>query len=170
MIWFLNTFPIFRYILPVFSHTFIYFDLIWLLNKHEHYTFQKQNAARVFYMNVSLRGTDCLQKSFDDIFILSDKVAFMRGAALFTDRETASSTALKAPPAGRESVCIFNNKPVSSNMLLLLLNLFVFAATPSTFHTLYPGWSKLVSIYKNNQATLPFKRFLNSTSFQWHMI
>ncbi len=32
--------------------------------------------------------------------------------------ETASSAALKAPPAGRESVCIFN-KPVSSNMFLL---------------------------------------------------
>ncbi len=75
-------------------------------------------------MNVSLKGTDCLQKRFDDIFILSDKVAFMSGAALFTavTGETACSTALKAPPAGRESVCIFNNKPVSSNMLLLLLN------------------------------------------------
>ncbi len=39
--------------------------------------FQNQNAARVIYMNVSLKGTDCLQNSFDGIFILSDKVAFM---------------------------------------------------------------------------------------------
>ncbi len=40
-----------------------------------------QNTVRVIYMNVSLKGTDCLQNSFDGILILSDKVAFMSGAA-----------------------------------------------------------------------------------------
>uniref|UniRef100_A0A673M787 Arf-GAP with GTPase, ANK repeat and PH domain-containing protein 1-like n=1 Tax=Sinocyclocheilus rhinocerous TaxID=307959 RepID=A0A673M787_9TELE len=80
------------------------------------------HTSRVFYMNVSLKGIDCLQKSFDGIFILSDKVAFMSGAALITavTREPANFITLKAPPAGRQSVCIFNNKPVSSNMFLLL--------------------------------------------------
>ncbi len=39
--------------------------------------FQNQNAAWVIYMSVSLKATDCLQNSFDGIFILSDKVAFM---------------------------------------------------------------------------------------------
>ncbi len=33
-------------------------------------------------MNVSLKGTECLQKSFDGIFILSDKAAFMRETVL----------------------------------------------------------------------------------------
>ncbi len=28
----------------------------------------------IFYMNEPLKGTDCIQKSFDGIFILSDKV------------------------------------------------------------------------------------------------
>ncbi len=40
------------------------------LNKHEHCMFQNQYAARVIYMNVSLKGTDCLQDIFDGIFIL----------------------------------------------------------------------------------------------------
>ncbi len=35
-------------------------------------------------------------------------------------------TALTAPPTGRESDCIFNNKPVSSNMFFLLLIFFGF--------------------------------------------
>ncbi len=30
-----------------------------------------------FYMNEPLKGTDCIQKSFDGIFILPDKVSFM---------------------------------------------------------------------------------------------
>ncbi len=51
------------------------------LNTHEHYMFQNQNAARVFYMNVSVKGTDCLQNSFDGTFILSDKVEFMMSGA-----------------------------------------------------------------------------------------
>ncbi len=54
------------------------FDFV---DTHEHCMFQNQNAAWVIYMNVSLKGTDCLQNCFDDIFILSDKVAFMSGAA-----------------------------------------------------------------------------------------
>ncbi len=63
------------------SHTLIYLCCLTSLNKHEHCMFQNENAARVIYMNVSLKGTDCLQNSFDGIFILSDKVAFMSGAA-----------------------------------------------------------------------------------------
>ncbi len=63
------------------SQTLIYLWRLTLLNKHEHCTFQNQNAARVIYMNVSLKGTDCLQNSFDGIFILPDKVEFMSGAA-----------------------------------------------------------------------------------------
>lgn len=35
-------------------------------------------------MKHSLKGTDCLQKSLGGILILSDKVAFMSSAALFT--------------------------------------------------------------------------------------
>ncbi len=68
------------YIISV-SHTLIYLWCLTSLNTHEHCMFQNQNAARVIYMNVSLKGTDCLQNSFDGIFILSDKVAFMSGAA-----------------------------------------------------------------------------------------
>ncbi len=41
----------------------------------------KINAARVFYMNVSVKETDCLQNSFDGTFILSDKVEFMMSGA-----------------------------------------------------------------------------------------
>ncbi len=37
-------------------------------------------------------------------------------------------TTLKAPPTGRQSDCIFNNRPVSSNMFLLLLKFFVFCS------------------------------------------
>ncbi len=63
------------------SHSLIYlwrltqFDLTVAFNKHEHCMLQNQNAARVICMNISLKGTDCLQNSFDGIFILSDKVA-----------------------------------------------------------------------------------------------
>ncbi len=63
------------------SHSLIYLWRLTSLNKHEHWTFQNQNAARVIYMNVSLKGTDRLQNSFDGVFILSDKVAFMSRAA-----------------------------------------------------------------------------------------
>ncbi len=80
VIWFLNISNISVYITSV-SHTLIYHSLT-LLNKHEHCTFQGQNAARVFYMNVSLKETDCLQKSFDGVFILSGKVAFTSTALL----------------------------------------------------------------------------------------
>ncbi len=71
--------------------------------------FQNQNAARVFYMKVSLKGTDCLQKSV----ILSDKESPIfdgcifdvreRSSALCTavTRETTVTTAPKVPPAGR---------------------------------------------------------------------
>ncbi len=62
------------------SHTLIYLWRLTSLNK-QHCMFQNQNVARVIYMNVSLKGTNCLQNSFDGIFILSDKVAFMSGAA-----------------------------------------------------------------------------------------
>ncbi len=37
----------------------------------------------------------------------------------------AVSESLKAPPAGRELICIFN-KPISSNMFLLLHTHFIF--------------------------------------------
>ncbi len=39
------------------SHTLIYLWRLTSLNKHEHCTFQNQNAAQVIYMNVSLKGT-----------------------------------------------------------------------------------------------------------------
>ena len=106
VIWFLNTFPIFRY--TSVPHTLIYLWRLTSLNKYEHCTFQNQNMSRVFYMNVSLKGTDCFQKSFDGIFILSDKEAFISAAPLIiaVTGETAGSTTLTAPPAGRQSVCI----------------------------------------------------------------
>ena len=84
VIWFLNTFPIFRY--TSVPHTLIYLWRLTSLNKYEHCTFQNQNTSRVFYMNVSLKGTDCFQKSFDGILILSDKEAFVGGAALINSR------------------------------------------------------------------------------------
>ncbi len=38
-----------------------------------------------FYMNQPLKGNDCLQKRFDGIFILPDKVLYYElGTALFT--------------------------------------------------------------------------------------
>ncbi len=43
------------------SNILIYLCRLTSLNKHEHCMFQNQNAARVIYMNVSLKGTDCLQ-------------------------------------------------------------------------------------------------------------
>ncbi len=36
------------------SHTLIYLWRLTSLNKHEHGTFQNQNAAQVIYMNISL--------------------------------------------------------------------------------------------------------------------
>ncbi len=73
VIWFLNKFTIFQYTLPVFPIGYIdLFVALTSLNKHEHCMFQNQNAVQVFYMNVSLKGTNCLQKCFDGIFILSD--------------------------------------------------------------------------------------------------
>ncbi len=84
IIFFNNGDMIFKHI----SDISIYVDIrisiyahVYALNTHEHCMFQNQNAARVIYMNVSLKGTDCLQNSFDGIFILSDKVAFLSGAA-----------------------------------------------------------------------------------------
>ncbi len=41
-------------------YTFIYLWRLTSLNKHEHRTFRNQNAALVFYMNVSVKETDCL--------------------------------------------------------------------------------------------------------------
>ncbi len=40
----------------------------------------------------------------------------------------ASSTALKAPHTGRESDCIFNNKPVSRNMFFVVAQFSLFSA------------------------------------------
>ncbi len=54
------------------------------LNKYEHWTFQSQNAAWVFYMNIFLKGTGHVKKYFNGIFILSDKAAFMSISALCT--------------------------------------------------------------------------------------
>ncbi len=65
---FKHIFDISIYITSV-SHTLIYLWRLSLLNKHEHCTFQNQNVSRVFYMNVSLKGTDCLLKGLNDIFI-----------------------------------------------------------------------------------------------------
>ncbi len=39
-------------------------------------------ANSSLYMNEPLKGTDCLQKSFDDILILPEKVSFMSRAPL----------------------------------------------------------------------------------------
>ncbi len=64
----------FRYFDIHYLNTLIYMWRLTSLNKHEHCMFQNQNAAWVIYMNVSLKGTDCLQNSFDGIFILSDKL------------------------------------------------------------------------------------------------
>ncbi len=69
-------------------------------------------------------AVDFVEKTWarcDDIFLLNwYKVVFMNAAVT---GETTVSAAPKAPPAGRESICIFN-KPISSNMFLLLLTLF----------------------------------------------
>ncbi len=51
-----------------------------------------------------------------------------------------------------------------SQRLLLAENQIAFSVRPSpepqsTFHTLYPGWSTFVPIYKNNPPTLPVKSF-----------
>ncbi len=62
-----------RYFDIHYLNTLIYLWRLTSLNKHEHCTFQNQN--------ISLKGTDCLQNSFDGILILSDKVEFMSGAA-----------------------------------------------------------------------------------------
>ncbi len=69
---------IFKHISDIhYLNTLIYLWRLTSLNKHEHCMFQNQNASRVIYMSVSLKGTDCLQNSFDGTFILSDKVEFM---------------------------------------------------------------------------------------------
>ncbi len=56
---FKHIFDISIYITSV-SHTLIYLWRLTSLYKHEHRTFLNQNAARVFYMNVSVKETDCL--------------------------------------------------------------------------------------------------------------
>ncbi len=82
IIFFNNGDMIFKHIsdISIYITSVIYLRRLTSLNKHEHCTFQNQNAVRVIYMSVSLKGTDCLQNSFDGIFILSDKVVFMIGA------------------------------------------------------------------------------------------
>ncbi len=70
-------------------------------------------ANSSFYMNEPLKGTDCLQKSFDGIFILPDKVSFMSWALLCLQRYRGNHYISEAPPTGREWMCIFNN-PVCS--------------------------------------------------------
>ncbi len=82
IIFFNNGDMIFKHIsdISIYITRVIYLWLLTSLNK-QHCMFQNQNAARVIYMSVSLKGTDFLQNSFDGIFILSDKVAFMSGAA-----------------------------------------------------------------------------------------
>ncbi len=81
IIFFNNGDMIFKHIsdISIYITSVIYMWRLTSLNKH--CMFQNQNAARVFYMSVSLKGTDCLQNSFDGIFIWSDKVGFMSGAA-----------------------------------------------------------------------------------------
>ncbi len=83
IIFFNNGDMIFKHIsdISIYITSVIYMWRLTSLNKHENCTFQNQNASRVIYMSVSLKGTDCLQNSFDGIFILSDKVVFMSGAA-----------------------------------------------------------------------------------------
>ncbi len=79
-------------------------------------------------MNVSLMGINCLQNSFDGIFISSDKVEFKSGAAQFTavTVETARSTVLSAPPTDRESDCIFNNNKLSPATCSSCCSIFLF--------------------------------------------
>ncbi len=65
-------------------------------------------------MNLSLKGTDCPQKSFDGIFILSDKAAFIRGALLCVQ-----------PLPGKPPFLLLQKR------LLLAENEFAFSISPS---------------------------------------
>ncbi len=118
---------------------------------------KSKRCAGVLYECIS-EGNWLTTKRFDGIFILSDKVAFMSRAA-FT-AIAGETTALKAPPAGRESVCIFN-KPVSSKMFLLLSSS---AANQSTFHNLaeahlYQSIRIISQLYQSKEFELRFKEF-----------
>ncbi len=65
-------------------------------------------ADSSFYMNEPLKGTDCLQKSFDGIFIWLDKVSFMSQHSFVYSRYRGNSyisDVPKAPPTDRERFC-----------------------------------------------------------------
>ncbi len=112
---------IFKHIsdISIYITSVIYLWCLTSLNKHEHCTFQNQNATRVIYMSVFLKGTDCLQNSFDGIFILSDKVAFMREL-------------LRLQPLLRKPLVL----PLSKRLLLAENQIAFSIITPSQQHVL----------------------------------
>ncbi len=68
-----------------------------------------------FYINEHLKWTDCLQKCFDGIFILPDKVSFELSTALFSavTRATAIFMTFQKYLLLAENAILFND-PVCS--------------------------------------------------------
>ncbi len=119
---------IFKYISDILiyitsvSHALIYLWRLTSLNKHEHCS-EWMKAP----VNGSLKGTDSLEKRFDGIFILSDKVAFVSAVLLCV--QLLPWKPLFQPLQKRlllaENQFAFSISP-SSNTFLLLLTLFFF--------------------------------------------
>ncbi len=77
-------------------------------------TFQNQNPVRVFLYHCISDGNQLFSENFGCHFhfilnIMSDKAAFVRELCFVyrVTRETSSSPAPTAPPAGRELICIY---------------------------------------------------------------
>ncbi len=129
MIWFLTHFTYFRINYQYFPYIDLFHNFVeytWALHVSKskrgtgviHVAVVLMTAALSDKMKIKsqLFITECRQKSFDCIFILSDKAAFMSTTATIQPKPLFAP---KAPPAGREWICIFNNKSISSNMFLL---------------------------------------------------
>ncbi len=172
MIWFLNISDISIYITSV-SHTLIYlwrpqyrhwlpqidfpkgFRTVWLrwINMSTaRFKFKTRSGCFIW---MYLWGTDCLQKSFHVIFILSDKVAFISQCCFVYSRYPGNRWFCRSKSAScwQRMNLHFQKALLQQHVFLLLIFLFS-VATLSTFNFLYPGWSTFVSIYKNAQPVL----------------
>ncbi len=66
-------------------------------------------ANSSFYMNEPLKGTDCIQKSFNGIFMLPDKLSFMSWALLCLQPLPGEPLYFWRSKLLAENECIFKN-------------------------------------------------------------
>ncbi len=146
IIFFNNGDRIFKHIsdISIYITSVIYLWCLTSLNKHEHCTFQNQNATQVIYMSVFLKGTDC-RNSFDGIFILSDKVAFM--SELLRLQPLPGKTLvlpLSSASTGRQSDCIsiISPSPATCSSCYSFFIFFLQQLTWSQYNVFFFWWGE----------------------------